>query len=66
MACVISRIFGDKKGIGFRNLATILLEITCEEALESAMARRQGEAEPSNDRPEIEDTGPLAVAPIPS
>ncbi|MCH7478667.1 MAG: hypothetical protein IIA14_11295 [SAR324 cluster bacterium] len=66
MACVISRIFADKKGIGFRKSATILLEITCEEALESALARRQGEAEAANDQPEIEDTGPIDVAPIPS
>ena len=65
MGCVISRIFGDKKGIGLRLLATILPEITFRGAQESELARRQGEAEPGNDRPEIEDTGPIDVASTP-
>ena len=43
-------------------MATIPLEITFDVVLEPALVRRQGEAESSNDRPEIEDTGPLDVA----
>ncbi len=65
IGCVISRIFGNKKGVGFRLLAAILPEITFEGALESELARRQGEAEAANDRPEIEDTGPIDVASTP-
>ena len=65
MGCVISRIFGNKKGVGFRLLAAILPEITFEGALESELVRRQGEAEAANDQPEIEDTGPIDVASTP-